>query len=248
MLSALGQVLRAAVHRRASPRQGDDDARDALVRALCHDMHGPLAALAGALDQLAGEDAGRGDPRGGAPADPRDGLRADLRADLLSLAEAQTAQLSSMLRTVEASDATPARRALWQRPLRQVVAASVAAAGLPRSQLTVRIEPDAADVSVGDARLQRILWNLLENAHRHGAGAPVSLVAVRRTGWVEIALTQAGLLPSGVVDHLAAARPPAGLTGLGLWSVRRQTRELGGLVLWDDDGSALTLRVVLPDR
>ncbi len=43
-------------------------------------------------------------------------------------------------------------------------------------------------------------------------------------------------------------RPPVDLTGLGLWSVQRQTRELGGQVVWEDDGTALTLTVQLPDR
>jgi two-component system sensor histidine kinase KdpD len=38
------------------------------------------------------------------------------------------------------------------------------------------------------------------------------------------------------------------LTGLGLWSVQRQTRELGGRVLWEDDGSSLRLIIQLPDR
>jgi sensor histidine kinase regulating citrate/malate metabolism len=51
-----------------------------------------------------------------------------------------------------------------------------------------------------------------------------------------------------VARHLGTDCPPADLTGLGLWSVQRQTRELGGRVVWEDDGSALTLRVRLPDR
>jgi hypothetical protein len=30
--------------------------------------------------------------------------------------------------------------------------------------------------------------------------------------------------------------------------VQRQTRELGGQVVWDDDGAVFTLTVQLPDR
>ena len=51
-----------------------------------------------------------------------------------------------------------------------------------------------------------------------------------------------------MVGHLCTEQPPADLTGLGLWSVQRQARELGGQVTWDDDGAALTLVVDLPDR
>lgn len=191
-------------------------------------MRGPLASLASALGRL--DDGG--------PA----------RAELLSLAQAQAAELASMLRTVEASDDATASRPLWSRPLQEVVSASVAASGLPREQLTVLIHPAAAQVSVGDARLHRILWNLLENAHRHGGGTPVTLDVDRSHGWVQLSVIQSGLPPTRVVDHLSAPQPPAELTGLGLWSVRRQTLELGGRVLWEDDGRALTLRILLPDR
>jgi signal transduction histidine kinase len=190
-------------------------------------MRGPLASIAGAL--------GHPGPDGA------------VRDELLALAQASTAQLASMLRTVEATGDGSGHRPVT-RLLGEVVAAAVAASGLPRTQLTVRVGPPATDVRVGDARLQRILWNLLENAYRHGDGAPVTLDAVRSSGWVQLSLTQSGLAPGRVVDHLSARRPPAGVTGLGLWSVQRQTRELGGRVLWDDDGTALTLRLVLPDR
>ena len=70
--------------------------------------------------------------------------------------------------------------------------------------------------------------------------------ARRYGGWVEPALTQFGMTP--VVDHLSPRQPPTGVTGLGLWSVQRQARELGGQLMWDDDGAALPLRVLMPDR
>jgi hypothetical protein len=52
-----------------------------------------------------------------------------------------------------------------------------------------------------------------------------------------------------VLGHLSRPTPPVDLEGLGLWSVQRQTRELGGRLLWcrDADG-AFTLVIRLPDR
>jgi two-component system sensor histidine kinase KdpD len=132
--------------------------------------------------------------------------------------------------------------------LGDVVAAAAAASGLPRAQLVVEFGPRAGEVVVGDARLQRILGNLLENAHRHGAGAPVGLTVTCRPGWVELALRQASTCCGAVIDHLHRSAPPVDLTGLGLWSVQRQARELGGLVDAEDDGATLTLRVLLPDH
>jgi signal transduction histidine kinase len=164
------------------------------------------------------------------------------------MAQDQAAHLTSMLRTAEAARIAQPQGPTARRRLRDVVATSVAASGLPRRQLTLRLAGRAGDVLVGDSRLQRIVVNLLENAHRHGRGEPVELTASCRAGWVELSMTQPGV-PAGVVaGHLHTDRPPADLTGLGLWSVQRQARELGGRVVCEDGDGALTLRVQLPDR
>jgi signal transduction histidine kinase len=203
-------------------------AEDVLVRALCHDMRGSLTCLESALHHLG--DTGPG------------------RVDLLAMAQAQAAHLASMLRTVDATRGTvPQDPSAWRR-LRDVVATSVAASGLPRRQLTLRLGACAGEVLVGDSRLQRILVNLLENAHRHGGGKPVELAASCRPGWVELAVTQPGIPAAIVAGHLRTTEPPADLTGLGLWSVQRQAHELGGRVVCEAADGALTLRVQLPDR
>ncbi len=222
LLTDLVRVLRA----RLRPRPAEPVApADALVRALCHDMRSPLASLESLLDHLPAD----GDPL------------------LVQLARDQASQLASMLRTADATGGAPGRRGT--RRLCDVVQASVAASGLSRQQLTVRFGGEAGEVTVADARVQRILTNLLENAHRHGGGAAVRLLVDRRAGWVHLAVTQAGVPADEVLGHLNRAEPPVDLTGLGLWSVQRQTRELGGRLAWcrEDDG-AFTLVVRLPDR
>jgi signal transduction histidine kinase len=198
------------------------------VRAMCHDMRGSLTCLESALRHLAG-----------------DRPSSD---DVLTMARAQAAHLASMLRTAEATAGAPARASVAGHPLPEVVAASVGASGLPRRQLTVVQRGPADAVLVGDTRLQRILVNLLENAHRHGEGAPVRLLVTAHAGWVELAVTQAGVPAARVAEHLLTARPPADLTGLGLWSVQQQARQLGGRVVCVDDGGVVTLRVQVPDR
>jgi signal transduction histidine kinase len=229
LLSGLGRVLRANLPRRVRGGREKDGAspETVLIRALCHDMRGSLTCLESALHHLAAGPA---------------------REDVLTLAQAQAAHLASMLRTAEATGGVPAHRPAAGRPLPDVVAASVAASGLPRRQLAVALRGPADEVQVGHPGLQRILVNLLENAHRHGAGAPVRLDVTSDGGWVELAVTQPGVPAARVVGHLLTARPPADLTGLGLWSVQRQARELGGRVVCEDGDGALTLRVQLPDR
>jgi signal transduction histidine kinase len=200
---------------------------DALVRAMCHDMRSPLAALESVLARL-------------------DDDHPD-RPELLELARAQTRHLSSMLRTADATGGAVERRGT--RRLVDVVQASVTASGLPPQQLSLLLGQDTPEVAVGDARVQRILTNLLENAHRHGQGRLVRLRVDRRGGWVELAVTQNGVPADAVLTHLSRPAPPVDLDGLGLWSVQRQTRELGGRLAWSQQADgAFTLVVRLPDR
>ena len=229
LLGDLARVLRAHLPRprRTDPTEEAASTEDAVMRALCHDMRTPLASLEAVLRSL-------------------DRVPAQ-RAELLELARAQTAHLSSMLRTADASGGA-VRRSRASRRLGDVVLAAVGSSGLPRSQLTLEIGEDAEGVAVGDARVQRILINLLENAHRHGGGAPVRLRVSRREGWVELTLGQEGVPVDRIVQHLSTAHPPVDLTGLGLWSVQQQTRELGGRLVWTDRNGEFTFTVQLPDR
>ena len=231
LLPDLARVVRdhvvRAVRRPAPEADATPTPDSALLRAMCHDMKSPLASLEALLRSL--EDA---------PA---------RRDEVLDLARAQTAHLSSMLRTADASGGAT-RRAPGGRLLDDVVRASVAASGLPPRQLTVGVQDCAADVTVGDARVQRILTNLLENAHRHGDGVPVLLTVTCREGWVRLALTQDVAHPERVVQYLRHDAPPVDLTGLGLWSVQRHARDLGGAVVWATSAAGLTLCVQLPDR
>ena len=219
------RVVRAHLRRRR--RAAVPEPEGVLVRALCHDMGSSLAGLEAVLGQLDGSTS---------------------RGELLAFARDQAAHLTSMLRTADATGGGAAVRGDAARPLCDVIAASVAASGLPREQLSVHLAGAAAEVEVADARVQRILVNLLENAHRHGEGAHVHLEVTRSGGWVSLALTQRGLPAHRVVGHLFTDRPPADLTGLGLWSVRHRARELGGDVRWSDGDGGLTLTVLLPDR
>ena len=228
LVTDLGRVLRNHLTRRRRPPVAEEapDPREALLRAMCHDMKSPLASLEAVLDSL--------------------DTSAQSRGELLDLARAQTAHLSSMLRTADASAGAAPRTGA--RLLRDVLLAALASSGLPRAQLAVEVRGDAGEVTVADARVGRILTNLLENAHRHGRGRPVRLRVERRPGWVDLSLTQPDVPAQQVVGHLSRAQPPVDLTGLGLWSVQRQTRELGGRLLWTEERDEFTLTVRLPDR
>src|SRR3954469_13169863 len=108
LLLDLASVLRTHLPGGRRPGEEVPTPQDALLRALCHDMTSPLAALEatlGCLDRMPGE-----------------------RAELVELARAQTASLSSMLRTPAATGGAT-RRGPAPRLLRDVLRAAVASCG-----------------------------------------------------------------------------------------------------------------------
>ena len=223
-------LLRTPVRRRRrAPRPPADEV---VLRALCHDMRSPLASLEALLHHLH------------TPA-----VDAPRRAELIDVARAQIEHLSSMLRTATATGGALDRRSAEPRRLTHVVTAAAAASGLSARQLHIAMDGTAAEVAVADPRVQRIVTNLLENAHRHGRGAPVRLEARCRRGWVRLSVAQTGVPAHRVLPHLRRTAPPSDLAGLGLWSVRQQAADLGGDVSWAmADGGVFTFHVDLPDR
>ena len=222
----------AALRRAARTPSRRPRADSAVLRALCHDMRSPLASLEAVLHNLHAT-----------------AVDSAARAELLEVATAQAEHLASMLRTASAAGGAVESGPGWPRDLVQVMRAAAASSGLPRRQLQVALPGTAAEVAVADARVQRILTNLLENAHRHGRGAPVRLEARRRPRWVRLSVGQTGVPAERVLPHLLRVTPPTDLTGLGLWSVRQQTAELGGTLSWaTGERDDFTFLVDLPDR
>src|SRR3954447_12427714 len=114
LLLDLAGVLRTHLPRSRTAAEQSPTPQDALLRALCHDLSSPLAALEGTLRHL--ERA------------PEDG------AELVQLARAQTAWLSSMLRTATATGGATRRGPAPRRhpPRPGAAAAARRPAGLGR--------------------------------------------------------------------------------------------------------------------
>jgi signal transduction histidine kinase len=116
----------------------------------------------------------------------------------------------------------------------------------------VEIQGDDVEFSTDPRRLERIVFNLLDNALTHGGGhACVS--AAKRDGRVEVSVEDRGPgiraedLPH-VFDRFYKADPSrSGGTGLGLAIARENARLLGGSIsATSEPGRDTTFRVSLP--
>lgn len=103
----------------------------------------------------------------------------------------------------------------------------------PRLRLTVT--GDVGAVPINAQGVRRVLTNLLENASRHGRGAPVDVTCARADGELVIAVLDRGPgIPTESLGELTAKYVSAGgqrgTAGLGLWIVHQIVEALGGRV------------------
>jgi two-component system, OmpR family, sensor histidine kinase MtrB len=116
----------------------------------------------------------------------------------------------------------------------------------------VEISGDDVELYTDPRRLERIVFNLVDNALKHGGGH-VCVSAVKRDGQVEVAVADSGPgiaaddLPH-VFDRFYKADPSrSGGTGLGLAIARENARLLGGTIsVTSERGSDTTFTLTLP--
>ncbi|NAZ81591.1 DUF4118 domain-containing protein [Kineococcus sp. R8] len=254
-IAALRQRQRLRAEAAQVRRLEEGDAvRGALLTAVSHDLRTPLATLKAAVDSLRATDIE---------------LSAADRAELLASVGGSADRLQGLIDDL--LDLTRVRSGVVQP--RMVVVALDEVVGLALADVAGEVGADRVSVDVAEdlplvstdpGLLRRVVANLVQNAHRHGAGtgeAPGGArVEVVASVSVEDARQQVRLL---VVDHgrgLAGAakeraftpfqrlgdRSGAGL-GLGLAVARGLAEAVGGhLVAEDTPGGGLTMVLDLP--
>jgi len=206
--------------------------RGALMATLAHDVRSPLATVSGTLELL--ED------------DPTlDGYR--------SLVQAATRQTQRVLRL--ATGILEVERVEHGALVLDCVDVSLVAVADEVAALTrpgdVEVEVDPSITVPGDAqRLEQVLFNLTNNALRHGR-PPVVIGATRHAGTVEVAVEDHGAgVPPREVPHLfdrfSTADHSPGSVGLGLWIVRTLVEAHGGSVRYEAPRGGARFVVTLP--
>jgi len=153
----LGGVVETAALRRA------DTVKTALLRAVSHDLRSPLTAIATAGDAVGKATLTQGE-----------------REELAAVIQLETARLSRLvdnlldLSRLEAGAAAPHRS--WTS-VDELLRSAVAEIAAPEGSFSLSIDKDLPLVSVDPLQMERAFVNVLENAHRHSGGHPVSVRA-----------------------------------------------------------------------
>ena len=146
-----------------------DDIKTALLRAVSHDLRSPLTAVVAAGHALGA-------------ASLSDAERAELSAAVVSEGTRLAGLVDNLLDLSRLQAGAAAPRADWVS-VEDLVAAAAEGDGSAQGRIDVRltVDPDVPEIRADAAQLERAFANLLQNAHRHGGGLPVSVHA-RRAG------------------------------------------------------------------
>jgi two-component system, OmpR family, sensor histidine kinase KdpD len=138
-----------------------DIIKTALLRSVSHDLRTPITAIVTAAEPLASE-----------RVDDED------RRELARGIQVEARRLSKLIENLldlsrlEADAAEPRPESC---SIEEVLEASIDDLALPGETFNVSIQGDLPPVRADSAQLERAFANLLENAHRHSGGHPVSV-------------------------------------------------------------------------
>jgi two-component system sensor histidine kinase KdpD len=239
-LLALRSQRAAEEAQRARRRAEVNETRSALLSAVGHDLRTPLTSIKAAVGSLR---------------DPLLPLSDGDRGELLETVEESADRLTGLVDNLLDSSRLAAGAV---EPLLEPVGYDEVAArallGLPEAErVTVELPEDLPDVLADVGLLERVVANLVDNALRHGRGAPVVLRASVHEGRSELRVVDSGPgVPRKQREKLFAPfqRPGDRHTtgvGLGLSVARGLTEVMGGtLGAEDTPGGGLTFVVSLP--
>lgn len=237
VLAVAGAVLATALAVRLAmeerSRKEIEEARRQLVAAASHDLRTPLASLRLLVESI-DDGVVTGETRDRYLAEIRThvGVLSDLVDDLFELSRIEAGDISWTMRQVELGD---------------LIGDTVAAMRAPAEQRGVHIAAELPDGHVlaraNAEKVQRVLFNLIQNAIRHTpADGSVTVRARRDGGGVEVEVADDGEgIPSGDDERVFeafyrgdAARGEDG-AGLGL-AISRAIVEAHGGRIWLEQG------------
>jgi signal transduction histidine kinase len=238
VLAAAGAALAAALAVRLAmeerSRREIEDARRQLVAAASHDLRTPLASLRLLVESI-DDGVATGETRDRYLKEIRThvAVLSDLIDDLFELSRIEAGDISWTMRQVELGDLIGDTVAAMRAPAEE--RGVTIAAELPSGEVVARANAE---------KVQRVLFNLIQNAIRHTpADGSVTVRARAGSGGVEVEVADSGEgVPAGDGERVFeafyrgdAARGEDG-AGLGL-AISRAIVEAHGGKIWLEDGA-----------
>lgn len=232
----------SATAQRAEALAETDQVRSALLSALSHDLRRPLASAMAAVGGL----------RAAHSLSPAD------HDELLATADESLATLSTLitdLLDVSRVEAGVLAVSLSDTDAENTVLAALDELGLPPSEVELQLDPTLAPLRADPVLLQRVIVNLLANAHRHAPeGQPVIVSTAPRGGYGEIRVIDHGVgVPAAKQERMFDPFQRLGDTdnntglGLGLALSKGFTEGMSGTLIPEQTpGGGLTMVVSLP--
>jgi two-component system, OmpR family, sensor kinase len=223
--------------------------RDEVIATLGHELRNPLSPvyllLVHLIDTLEGS---------GAPPD-RDWLLGKLE-NLRTRFESFLATLDRLLEAARPGGALSLELEPFDlgQVVHDVCAGMQSQMHAARSELVMSVSGPVAGIW-DRLRVQQIVWNLLSNAIRYGAGAPIHVRVASEADHASLVVKDHGI---GIADEDrarifepyqrgAGGKTSAGGFGIGLWIVRRLTDAMGGTIAVESrPGEGSTFTVTLP--
>lgn len=245
LLSAVVAHATVLVERRAAARLKAEQrvlaegerTRTALLAAVSHDLRTPLSAVKAAVSSLR---------------DPSVDWSDQDRAALLETIEEGADRLDALVvDLLDMSRLQTGAVVARSEPVDVLAVVQRAAAG---TTTVVEVPPDLPEARADAALLERVLANVVENAHKHAAGSAVRVDATATRDRVVVRVVDGGPgVPPQRRDRMfepfqRLGDVPRGTgVGLGLAVARGLTEAMGGTVEAEDTpGGGLTLVIELP--
>ncbi|GGS48979.1 sensor histidine kinase [Actinokineospora fastidiosa] len=240
-LLALRQQRMAAETADAQRRAATTELRTALLSAVGHDLRTPLTSIKAAIGSLRAPDIE---------------LSAADTAELMAAVEESADRLAGLVDNLLDSSRLATGAVTPQlRPVGYDEVVAQALAGIDeRRTVTVDVDEGLPPVLADPGLLERVVANVIDNALRHGAGAPgIAVRASTHGDQVELRVVDHGPgLPKQAADtvftpfHRFGDRATPGI-GLGLSVAKGFIDAMGGTIAAEDTpGGGLTMVISLP--
>jgi two-component system, OmpR family, sensor histidine kinase KdpD len=158
-------------------------ARSVLLSSVSHDLRTPLAAITGAASSL----------RDGGPGLAEE-TRAGLAADIYEQAERLNRLIGNLLDMTRLESGALRVRTEWHS-LEEVIGAALVRLETVLGERPVRVAvpEDLPLVPLDDVLFEQVVWNLVENAHKHApAGSPIEIAAAIEGGEARVTVADRG--------------------------------------------------------